>query len=131
MTVQEGGCMCGAVRFRAEGEPVRVGICHCTTCRRNSGAGYSATVVFLRDKVTIEGRAASYASSEQGRRCFCPTCGSPVYSTWGRSEEIDLSLGAFDDPRAFAPTYELWTSERVPWLPAMPDLEHFERDREG
>jgi len=130
MASHEGGCLCGALRFRAEGAPLRVGICHCTMCRRNTGSAYGATAVFPRDKVTIAGESSCYESSPQSRRCFCPKCGSPVYSTWGKLGEIDLNIGAFDDPAPLPPTYELWTSECLAWLPEMPALRHFTQDRD-
>lgn len=129
MTIHEGGCLCGALRFRAEGAPLRVGVCHCTMCRRNTGSAFYANAVFPRDNVTITGESRCYQSSPHSQRCFCPNCGSPVYSTWGRSNEIDLALGTFDDPAPLAPSYELWTSERLHWVSALPGRSQFEGDR--
>lgn len=51
----DGGCACGQVRIRATGEPLRVGICHCMTCRKYHGTAFNAFVVFSRDQVTIDG----------------------------------------------------------------------------
>ena len=124
-----GGCMCGAVRFRAEGEPLRVGLCHCETCRRNTGAPFGAFAVFRRDRVTIElGDSAYFQSSPTGRRHFCPDCGSPVFGLWLDSDDIDIYLGSLDAPERLAPSYELWTVRRQPWLPDMPDLVGYERN---
>ncbi len=125
-----GGCMCGALRYRARGEPIRVGICHCETCRRNTGAPFAVFAVFRRDQVTIEsGETAFHQSSPASRRHFCKQCGSPVYSLWSGSADIDVYLGSLDTPEKLAPSYELWTVRRQPWLPDMPEHTLYERDR--
>ena len=46
-----GGCLCGAVRFQAMGEPVVTGHCHCADCRRHNGAPVVTLVIFEADKV--------------------------------------------------------------------------------
>jgi hypothetical protein len=52
-------CSCGAVRIEARGEPVRVGLCHCTTCRKQSGAGFTANAIWRAENVTIQGDTRS------------------------------------------------------------------------
>ncbi len=119
-----GGCLCGDVRFTAEGEPYRVGLCHCLDCRKHHGALFHASAIFPEAAVTIRGDTRDYAG-----RFFCPRCGSSVF---GRSaDEVEIHLGAFDAPDRFAPTYELWTIRREAWLPPFPLARHYERDREG
>jgi hypothetical protein len=127
----EGGCMCGKVRFEAEGAPARVGICHCETCRRNSGSYFLGYAVFPDDRFRVTaGETAVFQSSERGARHFCPSCGSPLFSTWIESDHVDVDVyaGAFDSPAAFAPGYELWTVHRPSWLPDL-GLSCYERDR--
>ena len=58
-----GGCLCGALRYRAEGEPLFQGLCHCRNCQRISGAGHVGLVCFAEDAVTVEGETRSYAST--------------------------------------------------------------------
>ena len=123
MSETRGGCLCGAVRFVASGAPVRVGICHCMDCRKHHGAAFFAAAVFRASAVRVTGAPRSY----QGRH-FCQTCGSSVFALSG--DEVELHLGALDTPGQFAPSYELWTCRREPWLPAFPDMTSFERDRE-
>lgn len=121
-----GGCLCGAIRFVAEGEPYRVGLCHCLDCRKQSGAPFGAFVIFPADKVAFSGDEPGVFA---GRR-FCRSCGSPVYGRAEGSDEVELHLGSFDKTGLFAPTYELWTIRREPWLPAIARIErHYERDR--
>lgn len=122
--VTNGSCLCGAVRIIAFGQPYRVGLCHCLDCRKHHGALFHGSAIFPRDAVTIEGETRDY-----GGRHFCPRCGSSVF---GRSDdEIEVSLGAFDAPDQFAPTYELWTIRRESWLPPFPLKRRHDRDREA
>ncbi len=119
-----GGCLCGALRLVAIGRPYRVGLCHCLDCRKNHGALFQACAIFPESAVTVTGETRTYAG-----RSFCPTCGSPVF---GRSaDEIEVNLGALDEPDQFTPTYELWTVRREAWLPPFPLARHYERDRES
>jgi hypothetical protein len=121
--VHTGGCMCGAVRFSAAGEPLRVGLCHCEICRRNTGSAFGSFAVFERGRVTFgNGDTGSYRSSPGSRRHFCRDCGSPVYSTWDNEDIVDIYVGALDDPARMTPTYELWIEGRQPWLPKVPGL---------
>lgn len=117
-----GGCLCGAVRFVARGRPFRVGLCHCMDCRKHHGALFHASAIFPEAAVTISGEVSDYAG-----RCFCPRCGSSVFSRSG--DEMEISLGALDAPDQFRPTYELWTIRREAWLPPFPLERHYERDR--
>jgi hypothetical protein len=119
-----GGCLCGALRFRADGQPDRVGLCHCLDCRKHHGALFHASAIFPDTAVTVTGAFATW-----GDRSFCPTCGSPVFARIG--DEIGLNLGSLDDPSRFRPTYELWTLRREDWLPAFPWMRPYERDRDG
>ena len=119
-----GSCLCGDVRIVAEGEPYRVGICHCLDCRKHHGALFHASAIFPADAVTIEGETHEYAG-----RHFCPRCGSSVF---GRSDdEVEVNLGALDAIDQFVPTYELWTIRSESWLPPFTLAHHYERDREG
>jgi hypothetical protein len=125
--VHKGGCACGAFRFRAEGQPIRASLCHCMTCRQVHGSAFGAYAIFPRDKVELTGRLAVWQSSEEGRRHFCPVCGSVAYMEYVTKPEIDLPIGAFDETGLFEPTYELWCKHREPWLPHW--LKAYEEER--
>lgn len=128
--IHRGGCICGKVRFEARGEPHRVGVCHCLTCRKLHGAPFSFYAVFPTNAVTIEGEVDVFVSSEHGRRYFCPACGAQVNSHYSRPEETYLYPGSFDEDGLFEPTYELWTVRRDPWLPEFPTVvRRYETDR--
>ena len=117
-----GGCSCGQVRFEATGAPVRVGICHCFTCRKFSGAAFSTFVIYRRSAVVIQGEVRMFKSSISGRRYRCRSCGGPVYELDGNGDEIELLIGTFDQINLFTPSYELWTSRREHWLPELPTI---------
>ena len=119
-----GGCLCGAVRVEASGEPYRIGLCHCLDCRKHHGALFYAAAIYPRDAVTVEGETRDYAG-----RHFCPRCGSSVFARSG--DEVEVHLGALDAPDLLMPTYENWTVRRESWLPPFPLKAHYERNREG
>ena len=74
-----GGCLCGAVRYRATAEPLRAMICHCATCRRVSGSAFLSFVHFPKDSFTwVSGEPARYRSSTFAERGFCSDCGSTL-----------------------------------------------------
>ena len=124
--IREGGCACGAVRFTARGKPLRVGLCHCMTCRKTHASAFNAFAIFRADQVAISGESASWRSSPEYDRHFCAKCGSGVFGRNG--EEVELSIGSFDEPGLFEPEYELWISRREPWLAPL-DVRQFETNR--
>ncbi len=130
-TERTGGCLCGAVRLRIAGEPYRVGLCHCMTCRRMTGSAFSTFAVFPADAVTVAGETGAFASSGKGRQHFCRACGSPVFWREVGSDEIEVYVGALDEPDVLRPTYELWIGRREGWLPEIPGLIRYRGNRQG
>lgn len=116
--VFEGGCMCGAVRYRASGEPKYRVMCHCESCRRASGAPVVAWVTFETGGFAVtKGTPVSYRSSEPVTRTFCGTCGTPLtYVHEKRPEDVDLTTASLDRPADLAPTMHLWTEDALPWV---------------
>jgi hypothetical protein len=107
-----------------------VGLCHCFDCRKQHGAPFAGFAIFPADAVDLEGLEPRFhRSSERGRRHYCGRCGSPLFATYEGQDEIELVLGAFDEVGVFRPTYESWTVHREPWLPEIPGLKRFERNR--
>ncbi|WP_430473890.1 GFA family protein [Thalassospira lucentensis] len=127
--LHSGGCLCGAVRFSASGDPIGGNHCHCAMCRKDSGSGVSTFVTFPSDAVTWNGTPSDYESSPNRFRGFCPKCGSSL--TWrdrGSAESIDLRLGSFDDPTPFKATKHLWMSTALPGFVELdPDIDHFDQ----
>ncbi len=124
MDTHTGGCLCGDVRLTARGKPYRVGICHCMDCRKHHGALFYAAAIFPQDAVSVDGETRDYAG-----RHFCPRCGSSLFARF--SDEIEVHLGALDEPNRFRPTYECWAIRREGWLPALPRSYARNRDSDG
>lgn len=124
-----GGCNCRQVRYQVEGEPIRVGVCHCETCRKDSGSAFSFFGIWARASVTLSGELACWRSRAGGER-FCPKCGSSLFSWDEGSGEIEIKLGTLDGPPStLTPAYELWTIRREPWLAHLEHAEQHTRDR--
>lgn len=129
--VRYGGCLCGAIRYRAEDEPSARGLCHCTTCRKAASAPSLPFSTFRQDQVTIlQGTPAAFRSSPQVVRSFCATCGSPLsYVHEGDPDSIDLMTCSFDAPDALPPEFSVWTSEKLAWDQPNPSCPAFPRRR--
>lgn len=128
--VREGGCLCGALRYRCTGEPIDVGYCHCRICQRSSGAPVVVWAVVRRsDFAWTAGDPSAFRSSAHAARLFCPRCGSPVaYQEDGEPDRIELNVAGFDDPAGLPPERHIWTASRIPWFETEDDLP---RHREG
>lgn len=116
--VFEGGCLCGAVRFRASGMPDHRMICHCETCRRAAGAPVVAWVTFATsDFEFVEGVAKQHASSPGVTRTFCDVCGTSLtYARADEPESIDVTTASFDTPDALAPKHHSWLEDTISWV---------------
>ena len=124
-------CSCGQLTLTAEGEPVRVSICHCLACQRRTGSVFGAQARFPRDKVSIEGRSTAYVrtpeSGNSARFHFCPECGATVYYLMDQvPEAIAVPVGAFADPAFPAPQVSVYEERRHPWAGIPEDMEHIE-----
>jgi hypothetical protein len=119
--VYEGGCLCGAVRYRVVGSPLSVSICHCVNCQRNSGSAFSVNCVFPKEALTMNGAPSVYEdrgdTGEIVRRVFCGICGTPLesQSVFSSPRYAVLKAGTFDDPSGFVPGSELYCISAMPW----------------
>ena len=112
-----GGCLCGAVRYEARGEPYSSGVCHCRTCQRSNGA---PMVAFFSNKLsdfTLTGEVRRHRSSGHGERLFCGDCGTQLFFDDARyPDEIDIATVTLDDPAAVPPAFHIWTRSQIPWV---------------
>jgi len=115
-TIREGGCFCGSVRFKAEGEPLNVRICHCRNCQKMTGSPFFARALFEPHALAVEGETAHYPSSETVDRVFCKVCGTRLFSRRTNGTAIGVALATFDDRNAFAPTEHIWVSAKIAWV---------------
>ena len=115
----------------AEGEPLRISICHCLACQQRTGSVFGVQARFPRDKVLIEGRSTAYIrTSDSGNRCtfhFCPECGATVcYEPEQMPEAIGVPVGAFADPTFPAPKVSVYEERRHAWVGMPVDVEHID-----
>ena len=114
---REGGCLCGAVRYRIEAEPEDVAYCHCRMCQRASGNVSLAMKNVKKAEVSWEREPDYYVSSPIARRGFCSTCGTSLTFEFPDSENMDLIVGSFDDPSHFVPKHHFGSeSMHRAWL---------------
>ncbi len=111
------GCLCGAVRITLRRPPLRVGLCHCMTCRKETGSSFKHFAAFRVEDVDVEGGTRSWAAPGGAPRHFCPVCGSRLFSAEPGLPEFELEVGALDQPGQLAPSYESYVPRREPWLP--------------
>jgi hypothetical protein len=125
-----GGCMCGAVRYEARGEPFSVAHCHCHSCRKHTGAPMVTLAGYKKEQVSFSGEERRFYESSPGAlRAYCGHCGSPL--TWeGDGGDlgpiIELHLSTFDEPEALVPTAHAFYPERLPWFDIADDLPRYE-----
>jgi hypothetical protein len=126
-----GGCQCGAVRFRVEGELGRASICHCRMCQKAFGGFFGPLVGARRAQTTwTRGAPKYFQSSNKVRRGFCGDCGTPLTYEWS-PETIELAIGAFDDPVPLKPVIQMARDAALPWtaeLGALPGRSPQERE---
>lgn len=131
--IHEGGCLCGAVRWRATGKPRNVNHCHCEMCRKGSGAPVVTWAAFaIADLTFTKGQPTWRPSSDIAQRGFCSACGSAL--SWQRlkgADKIDVTVGSCDQPDALAPREHLWTDAAVSWLHIEDNLPRHRRHRGG
>lgn len=116
-----GGCQCGRVRFTANVDPAEAYLCHCRMCQRATG-GFAAAFAHVKQAdVVWDGEPDLYASSPIAERPFCSHCGTPIGFRFAEgSENMDLTVGSFDDPSDFRPKHhfgaealhEVWLDTR-------------------
>lgn len=123
MTIREGSCRCENVTFSVRGEPTRIGICHCTDCRQESGSAFTYFGIWPIKDFLSDGEIR-----EHDGRSFCPLCGSRLFATDGK--EAEIKLGCLNDaPTDLVPTYELWVKRRETWLGEIAGADQFDEDR--
>jgi hypothetical protein len=123
----EGGCLCGAVRYRATAAPVRGVICHCPQCRRHSGTPALAFVHFPAQSFTwLRGAPRRYQSSQFAQRGFCADCGSTLsMHEEVLADRVQIAAGSLDEPERVRIDDHVWTKDQVSWFTVEDGLPRF------
>lgn len=120
MATLTGGCLCGAVRYVADGEVLFSGHCHCRDCQRATGAGHASFIGIGASAVKITGETGGYAvigdSGLPSVRRFCVVCGSQVFGEGDATPGVlAIYAGTLDDTAQFVPQIAIYTRSRAPW----------------
>lgn len=131
MTTRRAACSCGQLALTAEGEPVRISICHCLACQRRTGSVFGVQARFAREQLSIQGRSTRYVrTADSGNHTafyFCPDCGATVYYELEKMPGmLAVPVGVFADPSFPAPSVSIYESRRHPWLAVPADVEHLD-----
>jgi hypothetical protein len=126
-----GGCLCGAVRYEARGEPGLMGYCFCADCRKASGSGFIPFIGVASDVVKITGTVIIHTlKHEDGRKAVrnaCAVCGGLVYGgEVGNPRGHTIYAGSLDDPSLFKPSIAIFTRDKPDWVVVPPGLALFE-----
>jgi hypothetical protein len=110
---RDGGCMCGAVRYRVHGALRPIVMCHCTQCRRMTGHFLAATAARRADLgLLADGTLAWYASSPQARRGFCARCGSTLFWEAAGRDYVSIAAGTLDDSSGLAVACHIFVADK-------------------
>jgi len=125
----DGSCHCGAVRFEAEIEPRRVGICHCTDCQTFSSSAFRVSVAVPAERFRLlEGTLAVYTktadSGTQRGQAFCANCGTHVYATAVEDapKSYSVRVGTLAQRAELHPVAQVWCRSALPWLAELNDV---------
>jgi hypothetical protein len=126
-----GGCLCSALRYEAEGEPLFAGLCYCADCQKASGSAFIPFMGFASSAVRVSGPARQFttkvARGGAAVRNFCPVCGSLVFGgEVGKDGSFTIYAGTLDDPSSFHPTIAIFARSRPAWAVTPPDLTIFD-----
>jgi hypothetical protein len=124
----DGGCMCGAVRYRLAGPFTYSANCHCRSCQRAVGAGFATfSAVAPENFKILSGTIEIYHSSPGVQRGFCKTCGTSLTFTGDDWTDTAILTASLDDPAAAVPTSNVYLSHRQPWVMLDDTLKKFDQ----
>lgn len=131
MTKISGSCLCGAVNYDGDVEPMFMGNCHCVDCRKSSGSGHLALMAVPAAALSIEGNVSSYAiKADSGATVthnFCPNCGSQMFNTNTNMEGVTVLIATtLDDPEFYKPRMTVYASRALSWDQPDPATQQFD-----
>lgn len=133
----EGGCSCGAVRYRLESEPMFVHCCHCLNCQRQTGSAFVINLLIEADRLEVTGATESVdVPRDNGTMqtiVRCTACKVALYSFYTRPTVAFVRAGTLDDPSTVEPDVHIFTRSKVPWVripDSQPAFEVFYDQRE-
>ena len=122
MTTYDGGCFCGAVRYRFASDPMFVHCCHCTDCQCQTGGAFAINAIIEADRVEIlSGKPEPIEMPTSSGRPHdiyrCPQCQIAVWSDYGRRKVmLFVRVATLDNRHAIVPDVHIFTRSKVPWV---------------
>jgi hypothetical protein len=128
---REGGCACGAVRYRLASEPLFVNCCHCLNCQRQTGSAFVINMLIEADRVELlagEPVAIDVPRDDgSAQRIYrCPECQVALYSDYGAPQVLFVRAGTLDDPSTVSPDAHIFTTSKREWVTLPDDVPSFE-----
>jgi hypothetical protein len=122
---REGGCSCGAVRYRLTSDPLVVHCCHCLNCQRQTGSAFVINLLIETDQVKLNGeepRPVDVPRDDGSMQTVwrCPTCQVAVYSQYTHPGIRFVRAGTLDDPSDVSPDVHIFTRSKLGWV-SIPD----------
>ncbi|MEO1402783.1 MAG: GFA family protein [Cyanobacteria bacterium J06635_1] len=127
----QGGCYCGAIRYQASGSPFHETHCHCSVCRRTSGAPFVTWFSAAKSGFKFtSGTPTRFKSTARGSRTFCPHCGTPLTCELDDfPDEIDVTTCSLDNPEQLLPKDHTWVSRQLHWISLSDGLPVYKESR--
>jgi len=124
MTKLSGQCLCGDVKYSAEGEIIFQANCHCTDCRQSSGSAFATLVFMQEDEIKVTGNLKTFDhvvdSGNTLTKHFCPTCGSQMYT-------LGIRAGTLDDHSEVKPQFNVYAGSKMDCTHLDPSIPAFEK----
>jgi hypothetical protein len=125
MARREGGCSCGAVRYRLTEEPMFVHCCHCLNCQKQTGSAFVVNLLLETEHVEVlagEPEAVDVPRDDGSmQRVYrCPECKVALFSEYTWPEVKFVRSGTLDEPSSVAPDVHIFTKSKLPWV-QLPD----------
>ena len=122
----EGGCACGAVRYRLASRPMFVNCCHCRDCQRQTGSAFVLNALIEADRVVLlsgnaEASAVPTPSGKPQEIYRCPSCRVALWSVYGGAQKLRfVRVGTLDTPQALPPDAHIYVRSKLSWI-MLPD----------
>jgi hypothetical protein len=118
---RDGGCSCGAVRYRLTSDPLFVNCCHCLNCQQQTGSAFVINVLIETDRVEIlagdpQPVSVPRTGGKKQKVWRCPTCQVALYSQYTSPRVRFVRAGTLDDPSSVEPDVHIFTRSKLPWL---------------
>ncbi|MFL0796893.1 MAG: GFA family protein [Cellvibrionaceae bacterium] len=128
MKTLTGSCLCGAVEFEAKDNFIYAGYCHCTRCRKASGAAGTAVGALPKSDFRLtkgEDSLTKHNRSETTTGCFCKDCGSRLYGEKPGADFIHIRYGSLDNSPSLYPQAHIFVASKADWYEINDDLPQF------